>query len=250
MDFDLKLAQSEIKECEKAILGGEFSQMKYINEGSESIVSRYKNLVVKQYSIDCEMQDTDKLLELSQKAIERKLDCAPYLEFVQNKRHLYAIMPLLNGVGNDNEQWLDSVINLGETGIERYYNNFLGLSDLGFGIDILGHNLIVDKNINTIDLSLLTNRNRPNYEMFVELVEKECDWTEKQKKIAYATVPFTRCKGINKNFEKIKLQKSLIQNAAKKFVDVDFAKNIFEHANKIDGVPQFIISKWENEHGF
>jgi hypothetical protein len=160
MDFDLKLAQSEIKECEKAILGGEFSQMPYLGAGSESKVARYKTLAVKQYNNWVDKKISCGLIEKSEKAIEKGYDCAPYLasvdikisEFLDIKETKYLIAPYIDGKKMSDGDALDKVIELGQHGIDRYYDTFLGMYGIGLGIDLHPSNFIVTKNaISVID---------------------------------------------------------------------------------------------------
>ena len=115
------------------------------DKGQHGIVRRFKSLAVKRDDIDFVSWDTPNLrVETSKKAIKRGLDCAPYFAYAKKEGKDFAVMPFIKGTNLYTGAGLEKLANLGAGGVERYFNNWIGIWDCGFCIDTIGDNFLVD----------------------------------------------------------------------------------------------------------
>ena len=190
MDYDIEKAKRDIGRARKIIKKGEIGTLEKLGSGYHGKVFCFNSLALKREYIphkNC-ARDTNRMrVKLSKEGIKRELDFAPYLGYSTTpfeptshrhsdkgvigfepssyglNRDNVAIMPRINGVAAKDKECFARIANMGAEGIERYFNTYLELKNMGFYIDYWHENTIVGEHINVVDLAIADKEdNDPN----------------------------------------------------------------------------------------
>jgi hypothetical protein len=204
-----KITQNDVDKLRSVVLNcpqpiRDNPALKYVATSFHGSVYRYGKLVVKKTRKQTFSKSyVDTMLEKSAVGAQRGYDFAPYLDFF-GKDNDYMTMPYLSGkVLREGEAKVDQLLNIGTDGLTRYYENFLGLTEIGLDID---------------------NFRNSNF-ILGNLEVKSTLWSH----LVSATQPL--CYGVyERNTDKVKLLKSRIKKIIGKYMPKSEVNELLEYA--------------------
>jgi len=172
MSYCLKFVKNDIKEAKEIILGSDNygKDMKPLGLGhSGATILGYRNAAIKRERMNPDdgectwhghsltTSQIDKYMELSKIGMERGYHFIPYLDCIKKDLNTFSFMPKITGATIKSADGLKSLLEIGTRGLKVFFNDYVGLHEIGFVADnneLADNYLVGFKNIFMFDMNV------------------------------------------------------------------------------------------------